>query len=40
MRFWRYDDFALDYHLAQQFNFEFEILEGALERDLKHIAKL
>jgi hypothetical protein len=26
MRFWSYDDFALDYMLAQQFNYEYLIL--------------
>jgi len=40
MRFWRYDDFALDYRLAQQFNFEFDILELARENDCKNIASL
>jgi hypothetical protein len=40
LRFWRYDDFALDFMLAQQFNFEFEILEQAKEKELKHLVRL
>ena len=40
LRFWRYDDFALDFMLAQQFNYEFEILEQAKANDMKHIVQL
>jgi len=40
MRFWRYDDFALDFMLGQQFNYEFQILEKAKDKDFKHITRL
>ena len=38
LRFWRYDDFALDYMLAQQFNYEFQINFEANKRNCKNIA--
>ncbi len=40
LRFWRYDDFALDYMLAQQFNYEFQILPSAWINDCDHISRL
>ena len=40
MRFWRYEDFALDFMLAQQFNYEFEILTKAKDCEFKHISWL
>ena len=40
LRFWRYDDFALDYMLGQQFTYEYEILTSAHEKDCKHIVPL
>jgi hypothetical protein len=40
LRFWRYADFALDHELAQQLNFELQILESAKEKGCENIAKL
>ena len=40
LRFWRYADFALDFMLAQQFNYEYMILNGAMKKECKHIVKL
>jgi hypothetical protein len=40
MRFWRYDDFAHDYMLGQQFNYEVLILQKATDEDFKHIGRL
>ena len=39
-RYWRYADFELDYMLAQQFNFEYLILNEAREKNCQHIAPL
>ena len=40
LRFWRYADFELDYMLAQQFNYEYKILNEARRSECKHIVKL
>ena len=40
LRFWRYADFTLDHELAQQLNFELQILESAKEKGCENIAKL
>ena len=40
MRFWRYADFKLDYTLAQQFNYEYLILQTAWDKECKHIVRL
>jgi hypothetical protein len=40
MRFWRFDDFALDYQLGQQFNYEWQILCTAFEKNMQHIAMM
>ena len=40
MRYWKYDDFALDYQLGQQFNFELTILTKAFDAECKHISRL
>ena len=39
LRFWRYDDFALDFMLSQQFNYESKIYLDTNRRDCKHIAQ-
>ena len=40
LRFWRYADFKLDYTLAQQFNYEYTILQTAWDKECKHIVRL
>jgi hypothetical protein len=40
LRFWRYADFKLDYMLAQQFNYEYAILDKAWNQESKHIVRL
>jgi hypothetical protein len=40
LRLWSFDDFALDYMLAQQFNFEYLILVEAKKKDCKHIIRI
>ena len=40
LRFWRYADFELDYMLAQQFNYEYQILHAADANNCKHIVNL
>ena len=39
LRFWRYDDFALDYMLAQQLNYEFLIYFNSSKNECKHIVQ-
>ena len=40
LRFWRYADFELDFMLAQQFNYEYEILFSAWRAECNHIVRL
>jgi hypothetical protein len=40
LRLWSFDDFALDYMLAKQFNFEYLILIEAKKKDCKHIIRI
>ena len=40
IRLWSYDDFALDYMLAQQFNYEYLILIEAKKKECKHIVHI
>ena len=40
LRLWSFDDFALDYMLAQQFNFECLILVESKKKDCKHIIRI
>ena len=37
LRFWRYADFELDSMLAQRFNYEYQILHAADDKNCKHI---